>query len=439
MLSRIVHKQGVRKGIDNTVEGVAYTVETMTDLGAFHPFAGGGPPVKRALALIPSGLDTDRELVEWSQTLGHAFQSEVFAGFADLMKNADYNTYASEAFARVVAWAADGAVEGNGERQIPPTPVQLDVGNAREETVVINGTAQLFGIVTQPKRVVGGAPAVLFMNTGATSHKGAGRMWVLMARRFADLGLTSLRFDVAGVGDSPDRPAQVDPIEQVVDSLQDIQAAMAWLESRGYSRIILIGFCRGSQLAYLASGDRRVHAQILVGPPSYFWDEPPVHNYPRAASEYVRLATNPKTWTGVLTGHTHPFSLVKGAFRLTRRVAEKARVRAKAAETAANIRRRARAVPSLLVVGDRDDYVTDVEDYFQAPRTSFSRLLGVKTVVLPGADHLYLTKADRDLLMQAVLEFLVEIGKSHGTTGTELKQASPPNPGQGPAGNKVRA
>jgi alpha/beta superfamily hydrolase len=288
--------------------------------------------------------------------------------------------------------------------------VALELAHSREEMVAIDGTAPLFGILSRPRRAEARGPAVVFVNTGATSHQGAGRMWVLMARRFAELGLTSLRFDVAGVGDSPDRPGQTDPVMEVAGSIQDVSAALDWLEARGHAEVVLIGFCRGAQLSYLtAVSDPRVRAQILIGPPSYFWDEPPVHLYPRPTTQYVRMASDLQTWLGLLKGQIHPFSFVKGAVRLTKRTMEKRRFRAMVAETAARIRRKSKAVQTLLVVGDRDEQMTDMESYLQAPRATFPTLLGFRTIVLPDTDHLYLTKRHRQLLLAAVEPFLAEL------------------------------
>ena len=55
-----------------------------------------------------------------------------------------------------------------------------------------------FGIHCKPDVPREGAPAVLFVNTGASHHIGDGRIFVLFARRLAALGIASLRMDLGG-------------------------------------------------------------------------------------------------------------------------------------------------------------------------------------------------------------------------------------------------
>lgn len=410
MTARIAHKQPVREGEEISVAGVTYTRETLDDFSRFRPFSGGPPP-PRVLTLTPPGLPPDGAVAAWAAA-GTAEQGE-FEGYSEFMFNADYNVYPAEAFGRVVRWAATGLPAQSGAPAITPEqPIHLDLTDSREEVVAIPGTAPLFGVFSEPKRPLRDAPAVLFMNTGATSHQGAGRMWVAMARKFAAMGFASLRFDVAGVGDSPDRPDQVDPVEQVSGSLVDVRAALDLLEARGHPRAILAGFCRGSQLACLtAFADRRVCGQVLIGPPVYFWDEPPLHGYPRSAGNYVQLVKNPETWAGVLRGEIRPWQLVRGAGRMARRWVDQVQQKRKAMATAARIRQLAgRGVETFMIVGDRDDFLPGVEEYFFSRIDRFPRLLSVRTAILPETDHLYLTKRDRELLIGTISPFVAEFG-----------------------------
>ena len=80
------------------------------------------------------------------------------------------------------------------------------VGFMKEEAVVFGATSSLVGVVTDP--VVGARdkedlPAIILLNAGIAHRVAPHRLYVNMARRFADMGFTVLRFDFSGVGDSP--------------------------------------------------------------------------------------------------------------------------------------------------------------------------------------------------------------------------------------------
>ena len=60
----------------------------------------------------------------------------------------------------------------------------------------------LLGILTEPVSPPRG-PAILFLNAGVLHHVGPFGWYVSLARRLAELGFLSLRFDLSGIGDSP--------------------------------------------------------------------------------------------------------------------------------------------------------------------------------------------------------------------------------------------
>jgi pimeloyl-ACP methyl ester carboxylesterase len=99
-------------------------------------------------------------------------------------------------------------------------------------------------------------------NAGVINRLGPHRMNVKLARTLAAQGITSLRFDLAGQGDSRAGTSGIDPLAQAVS---DLQAAMDHVERRcGIKRFVLIGICSGAINAYWAAqADARV-AGILM-------------------------------------------------------------------------------------------------------------------------------------------------------------------------------
>lgn len=138
----------------------------------------------------------------------------------------------------------------SGSHDVPAMP-QVATQRSREfhhdgvairETFVTLGTAGLTGILSEP---VGGAepgaPTYL-----AVTRTGPGRMFVDLARREASRGRATLRFDLAGFGTSGRRRHQAWADYYHPTAADDISEAVDELVCRGFSRIVVVGFCAGA-------------------------------------------------------------------------------------------------------------------------------------------------------------------------------------------------
>jgi pimeloyl-ACP methyl ester carboxylesterase len=137
-----------------------------------------------------------------------------------------------------------------------------------ERAVTFGPERGMVGILAQP---AGGEPSplgVLLLNAGVIHRVGPNRINVLMARAIAELGLTTLRFDQSGLGDSAPRQDTTD-LRRSVEL--DMDAAMDYMiESHGCERFLIIGICSGARLALqTAYRDERVAAIAVIDPPSY--------------------------------------------------------------------------------------------------------------------------------------------------------------------------
>jgi pimeloyl-ACP methyl ester carboxylesterase len=108
-------------------------------------------------------------------------------------------------------------------------------------------------------------PAVLILNAGVVHRVGHHRMSVTLARRLARAGHIVLRFDFAGIGDSPSMTGDAAPLEANMASIREL---LDWIErSFGVDRFVLIGLCSGAdQAAVYASDDPRVIGVALLDP-----------------------------------------------------------------------------------------------------------------------------------------------------------------------------
>lgn len=133
----------------------------------------------------------------------------------------------------------------------------------REETLRLGADGRLLAIAATPDDLQPSLPIVLLFNAGLIHRVGPHRLNVTMARRLADDGWTSVRFDLSGIGDS-ERPHEERPyVDQVI---ADATEAMDDLEQRfGTRDFVLAGLCTGAYNALaVAANDPRVVGTALI-------------------------------------------------------------------------------------------------------------------------------------------------------------------------------
>lgn len=103
---------------------------------------------------------------------------------------------------------------------------------------------------------------VLLTNAGVIPRIGPHRLNVRLARRFAELGIGTLRFDMSGLGDSRRSTSRRTTSEQfVADTISAMDLAKAEF---GADQFLMVGFCSGGDVAHLtALADSRLRAIVL--------------------------------------------------------------------------------------------------------------------------------------------------------------------------------
>ena len=137
---------------------------------------------------------------------------------------------------------------------------------------------RLYGTLHVPRTQPPGRVGVILLNQGPLDRSGAHRMSVKLARRWTAAGLTVLRFDARGVGESEGtwiEPAQGAPIRQLYKNIEegawiaDTHAAVAFLQAETpVRRVLLSGLCGGATTALHAGATNpAVDAIAMVGMP----------------------------------------------------------------------------------------------------------------------------------------------------------------------------
>jgi pimeloyl-ACP methyl ester carboxylesterase len=146
-----------------------------------------------------------------------------------------------------------------------------------ESSFLFGEGSALVGTLSRPD-TPGADTGILLTNAGVISRIGPHRMNVRLARALASMGYPALRFDLAGLGDSPRSTGTLSYEQQ---SVADISAAMDKLGAlTGVRRFVLIGFCSGADNGLNAAlVDERLAGLIMFDP----------YPYPTLLTDLVRM------------------------------------------------------------------------------------------------------------------------------------------------------
>jgi len=150
----------------------------------------------------------------------------------------------------------------------------------REKVIRFGRETKLVGVLSEPppSSATAERPAVLLVNSGILHRVGACRFHVRLARRLAEEGLTSLRFDFSGIGDSDVRR---DDLAFERSAVAELREAMDQLSvSKGARAFAVIGLCSGADMAFaVALEDPRVVGLGVLDPFAYRTPRYFVHHY----------------------------------------------------------------------------------------------------------------------------------------------------------------
>ncbi len=318
------------------VSGHELTAATLAELKGVDLAAGGCPPVTRMLVIDRPDLPAAHNWVEVLAARGISVEYRKLPGFVEMMTTAPHFARTPpEMLDTVRHWLRQSPLAG---QQIPrrlsaqrgctdPGLQQLALPGegsgaeamVTERPVFFGAEADLFGIVTEPRRGEIRRRGVILVNAAADNHIGAARLYVTLARRWARRGYVVLRMDFAGIGDSATRPNRPDDDVFPPAALDDMRAAIEFMRKRyDIGEVTLAGLCSGGYHALRAAvAGLSVNRILLVNPQNFFWGESDsledlqlaevVHN-PQVYKERVfSLAA----WRRVFSGQVNLWRVVK--------------------------------------------------------------------------------------------------------------------------------
>jgi alpha-beta hydrolase superfamily lysophospholipase len=277
------------------------------------------PPAPRVLVVPRDDLGDGLHWPSALKALGVEVQVERLPGYASMMEDPQRSVTPQRMVDGVVqcvrAWD-----EALALRPVAPAPggsdavLRLPAAGVRERPVQLptGESSSLFGVLTEPDGVAvqPGRPAVLMLNSGAVHHIGPNRLWTRLARQWAARGVTVLRIDLSGVGDSAARPGAPENVVYSAHAMQDVTDALAYLcDELGAGECHLLGLCSGGYHAFKAAvAGQPVVSSTVINPLTYFWHDGDtlrdVKDYELAAltSRYRHKVFTREPWVKLLRG-----------------------------------------------------------------------------------------------------------------------------------------
>ena len=188
-----------------------------------------------------------------------------------------------------------------------------------EHPVFVCPERGLFGIVTEPPSGEARRRGVILLNGGATYHIGPNRLYVSLARRWAQHGYVVLRLDLAGLGESAPAPGRPGSEVFPPSAIEDIRSAIEHLRDQYAVRDITVGgLCSGAYHSLRAAvSGLPVSRVLMVNPQNFFWKEGMaisdlqlaeiVHN----PGVYRERLLSGAYWRRLLTGRVNIWRVVK--------------------------------------------------------------------------------------------------------------------------------
>jgi alpha-beta hydrolase superfamily lysophospholipase len=243
-----------------------FAAETVAELGQLDMTKTTGTLAGRTLVLTRPDRPDDEKLRARFGDPGVAWRSATDqAALIDAIPS--QNAVPRAAIADIVDWLGEADIEPVAVTAPPAVADEVSHGPAVTERLVRLGPCDLFGIVTEPAESGGlTGPTAVFLDVAAEHHVGPARLWVELARQWAEAGVRSLRFDLSGLGDSPSKPGQDDQLMYAPSAIDDAIAAVRATSPDDPSDVVLIGLCSGAYVAMDAADQLHPRGVCALNP-----------------------------------------------------------------------------------------------------------------------------------------------------------------------------
>lgn len=402
--------------------GCLYTEQTLADLQALDCARLARPPARHVLIIARDDLPAEGPLPAHYRRMGMAVTFAHWPGYAGMMAEPLDAVLEPQTLASIAGWLSSTLppveMVPQAHVQVPAWPGNYKVDGVRESAQCLGADRSLFGILCEPAERRGDT-AVLMLNVGGNYHIGPHRMYVKAARALAAAGCCSLRFDLAGIGDSRMLPGSSVDGMYFRHSMPDVRAAIDLLAQQGCSRFYLLGICSGAYVAFqTALLDARVTGQILMNPRLLEWQAAPrdgwqasMRRHYKSIGYYRRALLRSHVYRRLLRGQVDVEGVARRmgtllAARLSRAMAVLLR-RGGEEGVLPNFRRlSARGCNTLMIMSAQDDALDYVEFHVGKRGSGMNGDPNFRMVMMDHSDHTFSTNASQRMVIDIVREHL---------------------------------
>ncbi|MBE7941338.1 MULTISPECIES: alpha/beta hydrolase [Ramlibacter] len=397
-------------------QGLACDEDALRDLQGLAPATLPHRPAARVLLVARDDLGGAETLFESAlRSRGCHVTLERWPGYARAVAEPTHPVDLGNTLGSLAGWLAERAGPAASTPPRPHVSSQLQAGAAIEQPWRFGTDGRLFGILARPS-AGGAAPgqvdtAVLLLNVGGNPRTGPHRLYVTLSRALAASGLTVLRLDVAGIGDSPGEFPHTAAMWQRATA--DVRAAMDSLQPLGLRRFQLVGICSGSYLALeTALVDERVCRQVLGNTRVLEYDtgsapwQGAMQRHYKSMRYYGRALARAGVWRRLLRGQVDARGIAARAVvlaqaRMSRGLARllgRGPARDSLCEKFLHLSRR--GTRTLIVMSEQDDGLDYLDFHLGRNAAHLRGEPGFELQLVPGADHTFSTQAMQQRLVE---------------------------------------
>ena len=308
--------------------GTAYWQQTVEDISAIN-LAKLKPNIARSLIIPRDDFTADTKLNDAWQEQGLNVEQRELPGSADMILNAYYAIVPHETIKETVAWVKSGiTTQATTTPETPvhgalTTSVELQHYNGCQQSsaqaVSVRETIYWYGpdksrfaILVEPSANINpDLPTLVISNSGSTHRVGPSRLYVLLARECARMGMRTLRLDMPGLGDSYVTNMEEENITYINESSKEIKFALQALrESHQCEKFILTGLCSGAFFSFVAAYELKevdIVECMLINPLTFYWqdgmtvEDSPLTTYSNW-NWYKQALRNSESWKKLFSG-----------------------------------------------------------------------------------------------------------------------------------------
>ena len=405
--------------------GHTYTAQTLQDLNSLDCQRVDFQPAARVLIIDRDDMPGQGPLPGMYNAMGMDTSYQVLPGYSAMMVEPHAGTLQHHTLGAIADWlsAAPRPQKTLLHVMHEDTPVRVDpvLESVRETAIHFGPDQSLFGVLTEPAQLAASDPrsetVILMLNTGGIYRIGPARLYVKMARSWAARGYRTFRFDLTGIGDSRSTAGGENINIYSRDSTVDVKAAIDCLIARGCKRVVVMGICSGSYVAFqTALVDPRVTGQILMNTrllecQDETW-QGAMQSYYKSTHFYRRALLRPDVYRRLFRGEIN----VAGIARRFRAVF-KARIKGSLAKllqsssasegVLSKVKRLSERGTDTLMISAAEDDGRDYLDFHFGPLGSHLRgNPNFKMIVVEQTDHTFSSVDSQQVVIAAVHEHL---------------------------------